>query len=214
MTELHWMLQRYSDNGNSTQGLFFQKTESVPLWISHALEDEFRKDKVAGETRIDAGIRELKIAKFTKTVEQKAHGLFNGNYLVYSGGKYQKTSLIGPYVVDKVINADAFILDTLTPLTVTHRKNYNVAPFGLWFKHHIEITDLPRHKAVYLHAGNSEQHTDACVLLGDTIHNHTIEKDKMERSTQACKRFYDKCYPHLLSGQRAFIEVRDEIMLK
>lgn len=158
---MEWLLQRYSDNGNSTQGLLFEKTTAAPEWFSHCLEDEFRREKVAGETRMDAGRYELKILKQD------------------------------------------------TPLTLKHRESY-----GVWFKYHIEITGLPRHKGVYIHSGSNEQHTDACLLLGDTIHNHTIEKDKMERSLQAVKRFYEKTYPLLESGTRCWIEIRDEITLK
>lgn len=206
---MNWLLQRYSDNKNSTQGLFFRKTESSPIWMSHSLEDEFRKDKVMGETRFDAGTYPLKIAKFVESKTQKNHGFKVGDYLTSNVAPFIKSQTPTRFVVDQVV-ADAFVIDVLTPLTLKHRIAYNIAPFGNWFKHHIEIAELPRHKGVYVHAGNNETHTDACLLLGDTMHNHTIEKDKMERSIQACKRFYDLCYPHLESGKPSFIEVRDE----
>lgn len=211
---MDWLQQRYSDNGNSTQGLFFMKPtppETKLKFMSHCLEDEFRKEKVMGETRYDAGLYELKISKFVKPVKQKAHGLKEGQYLIVNATTgFTPTTVVTELVVDKVIDADNFIIDTLSPLTKKHRIAYNIAPFGNWFKHHIEITGLPRHKSTYVHAGNNEGHTDACLLLGDTMHNHTIEKDKMERSIQACKRFYDICYPHLQSGKRSWLEVRDE----
>lgn len=214
---MDFLQQRYSDNGNSTQGLFFMKAtppETKPIWMAHCLEDEFRKEKVKGETRYDAGLYELKISKFISTVTlQVAHQFKVGDYLNFTAGKYSKSTLPTQYVVDSIINANGFLLDTLSPLTLKHRIAYNIAPFGNWFKHHIEITGLPRHKSTYVHAGNNEGHTDACLLLGDTMHNHTIEKDKMERSIQACKRFYDICYPHLQSGKRSWLEVRDEIKL-
>lgn len=213
---MDFLQQRYSDNGNSTQGLFFQKAspqDTIHKWISHCLEDEFRKDKVMGETRFDAGRYELKISKFISTKVQPVHKFTVGDYLNLSGSTWVKSATATQYVVDAVVDMNQFILDTLSPLTLKHRIAYNVAPFGNWFKHHIEITGLPRHKSVYVHAGNNEGHTDACLLLGDTMHNHTIEKDKMERSIQAVKRFYDICYPYLASGKRSWLEVRDEIKL-
>jgi hypothetical protein len=214
---MDWLQQRYSDNGNSTQGLFFMKAsppETLHKWMCHSLEDEFRKDKVRGETRTDAGRFELKIAKFVEPRVQVNHGFKIGDYLSLTPGKlFVKANIITEFVVDGIVDKNSFFLDTLTPLTKKHRENYNNATFGNWFKHHIEITGLPRHKAVYLHAGNNEKHTDACLLLGDTMHNHTIEKDKMERSIQACKRFYEICYPYLESGKRSYIEIRDEIHL-
>lgn len=214
---MDFLQQRYSDNGNSTQGLFFIKAsppEVLHKWMAHSLEDEFRKDKVMGETRFDAGRYELKISKFVSTTIQKNHGFKIGQYLTKGpAGIFIPANLITEFVVDSVVDAATFVLDTLSPLTKKHRENYNISAFGNWFKHHIEITGLPRHKSVYVHAGNNEGHTDACLLLGDTMHNHTIEKDKMERSIQAVKRFYDICYPHLASGKRSWLEVRDEIKL-
>lgn len=62
---LNWLLQRYSDNGNSTQGLLFEILDGMlkPVWFSHCLEDEHRDKKVMHETRIPAGRYELKIRK-------------------------------------------------------------------------------------------------------------------------------------------------------
>lgn len=61
--QLKWLLQRYSDNGKSTQGLLFELMPGVnkPVWFSHVLEDEHRDIKIKDETRIPAGIYPLKI---------------------------------------------------------------------------------------------------------------------------------------------------------
>lgn len=211
---MNWLLQRYSDNGNSTQGLFFQKTTENHLFHSHSLEDEYREVKVMGETRFDAGTYELKISAFLSKKMQKKHLLRGGDYLVLKNGIYQKTDQITELCVNSIIDDDLFVIDQLSPLTVKHRIAYNIQPFGNWFKHHIEITGLPRHKSVYVHAGNSEKHTDACLLLGDIQSNHMIGPDKMLESIPAVKRFYDICYPFLLSGNKSFIEIRDEKTLR
>lgn len=62
---MNWLIQRYSDNGNSTQGLLFEVVTGLtkPVWFSHVLEDEHRDKKVLHETRIPAGRYELKIRK-------------------------------------------------------------------------------------------------------------------------------------------------------
>jgi hypothetical protein len=162
MIDLNFVLQRYSDNGKGTQGLVLEKiiNSKKPVFFSHVLEDEHRDKKLKGETRIPAGIYELKIRKED------------------------------------------------TPLTLTHRKNY-----GEWFKYHIEVVGIKDFSGVYVHAGNKETHTDGCLLLNDTANNNQIEAGDMARSTQAVKRFYQKVYPHLESGGRAFIEIRDENFL-
>lgn len=154
---MNFILQRYSDNGKSTQGLLFEKGDKKPIFFSHALEDEHRDVKVAAETRIPAGFYELKIRKED------------------------------------------------TVLTIKHRSSY-----GAWFKYHIEITGIKNFSGVYIHAGNSEKHTEGCLLLNDTANNNMIEIGDMERSQQAVKRFYEKVYPVLDSGTKVFIEIRDE----
>ena len=53
------LLQRYSDNGESTLGLWFTDRK----FDGYTLEDEGRIIKVMGETRIPAGIYELMLRK-------------------------------------------------------------------------------------------------------------------------------------------------------
>jgi hypothetical protein len=173
MQDLNFLLQRYSDNGNSTQGLFFEKIDLSGIdmqtleWFSHTLEDEYRAEKVKGETRIPGGkVYELKIRQED------------------------------------------------TPLTIKHRETYNKGEAEPWFEYHIEITGIENFFGCYIHSGISEKHTDGCLLLCDTANNHKIETGDMARSLQAVKRFYQKVYPHLKKGGRAFLEVRDENCLK
>lgn len=68
-----YILQRYSDNGNSTQGLLFRKGHEIPLFKSYTLEDEYRIQKIPGETRIPEGKYEIKKRKSVtpKTVEYR-----------------------------------------------------------------------------------------------------------------------------------------------
>ncbi len=60
-------IQRYSDNGNSTLGLLFIDG----IFRCYTLEDEYRKDKVKGETRIPAGNYELIINPDLTPLTQK-----------------------------------------------------------------------------------------------------------------------------------------------
>lgn len=79
MQDLHFLQQRYSDNGKSTQGLLFNK--AVPhLIFCHVLEDEHREIKVAGETRVDAGLYELKIREEDSPLTIKHREAYNKGY--------------------------------------------------------------------------------------------------------------------------------------
>lgn len=153
------LLQRYSDNKESTQGLLFVDKK----FFCFILEDEHRDVKVMSETRIPSGLYELKIQRSD------------------------------------------------TPLTVKHRADYNKTE--VWFKYHIEVTGIPNFSGVYVHAGNTDDHTAGCLLPADTQGNNQIEEGRQERSIQATKRFYHKVYPALEKGQRVYLKVQDESKL-
>lgn len=65
---LYFLLQRYSDNGDSTLGLLFERRITGPgqvlKFLNYTIEDEHREVKVKSETRIPEGFYELKIARF------------------------------------------------------------------------------------------------------------------------------------------------------
>lgn len=59
---MNFILQRFSDNRESTLGLLF-KVGALISFKCYTLEDEFRESKVSKETRIPAGTYELVIQK-------------------------------------------------------------------------------------------------------------------------------------------------------
>jgi hypothetical protein len=142
-----YLIQRYSDNRDSTLGLLLKVLETAQgqktVLQAYTLEDEYRDDKVMKETRIPAGT----------------------------------------YMVD--------IQKGETPLTLKYRGKYP------WFKHHLEIKNVPGFKGVYIHIGNFDENTDGCILLGDIADNNVISPGSVMKSTEAFRRFYEFVYPHL-----------------
>ena len=64
---------RYSSQKDSTSGALFEVTENGSLnFLCYTLEDEYREDKISGETRIPAGAYQLKLRKV---------GGFHGRYM-------------------------------------------------------------------------------------------------------------------------------------
>ncbi len=94
-----------------------------------------------------------------------------------------------------------------TPKTMQYRAKYP------WFHEHIEILNVKDFKGVYIHIGNRDEDTDACLLLGDTANNNNVAVGEITTSTIAFKRFYEEVYPHLKAGGKAFLEIRDENFL-
>jgi len=88
------------------------------------------------------------------------------------------------------------------------------AKYGDWFKFPIEVIKVPGFSGVLIHTGIDQSHTEGCILLDDTMGNNTVDPaNQGGRSLQAVKRFYEKVYPILESGSKAFLEVRDELFL-
>ena len=62
-----YILQRYSDNRDSTLGVLLKVLDTVqgqrPVLQAYTLEDEYREVKVNGETRIPAGTYQVDIQK-------------------------------------------------------------------------------------------------------------------------------------------------------
>ena len=87
-------------------------------------------------------------------------------------------------------------------LTMRYRQKYN------WFEWHLELQDVPNFSYCYLHIGNFESNSDGCLLCnynivgGNEFHGGN--------STQAFKDFYEEVVALLDSGEKVFIEIRDE----
>lgn len=155
MTDIVDILQRYSDNGESTLGLLLRGG----VFNCYTLEDEARVVKVAGETRIPAGRYPLKLRQ------------------------------------------------ELTPLTQKYRNRFP------WFEWHVEIADVRGFTNVYIHVGNKDDDTDACVLLGDTANNNRVNTGFIGESVPAYERWYKDTLAHLKHGGRAWLQVLDEFQL-
>lgn len=146
-------LLRYNDNGESTLGLFFINKK----FQCYTLEDEQRTEKVAGDTRIDAGIYEVKFR------------------------------------------------EVMSPKTIEYRKKYP------WFTWHLEVTGVPKFDYVYIHIGNKDDHTDACVLVADTANNNSLSDGFIGSSAPAYERIYKIITPALKANERVFIHIKDQV---
>ena len=55
----------------------------------------------------------------------------------------------------------------------------------------LHVTNVPGFEYILIHCGNTDEHTAACLLVGDSQENNQITKDGfIGKSTQAYKRIY------------------------
>ena len=75
---------RYSSGNDSTLGLLFENGAHGREFIAYTIEDEFREEKVSGETRIPEGTYDIKLRKT---------GGFNSRYATKFGEPWHKGML-------------------------------------------------------------------------------------------------------------------------
>ena len=139
----------------------------------------------------------IKILRYSPTNESTLGLLFiNDSWFCYTleNGLMQKYIPDGIY--DLIINYD------VTPLTEKYRKKFT------WFENHIEISNVLGINNAYLHIGNKESDTDACVLLGNSVNNNTCDYGFLGNSTPAFELFYFKIFPLLKGGEKIQIEFK------
>lgn len=119
--------------------------------------------------------------------------------------KYNKTKIPGQ---TRIPNGryKLIINKAETPLTLKHRKVYNVGG-QIWFTFHIQISGIPNFQGVYIHVGNDSEDTEGCLLLGNNANNNKLVDGKISDSTSAVKKFYQKYYPLIDKGTEVFLTI-------
>lgn len=79
---MNFILQRISDNGESTIGNLFLKGDPKHTLFSFTIEDQAQKVKVKSETRIPAGFYELKINAQDTPLTKKHRTAYNNGELI------------------------------------------------------------------------------------------------------------------------------------
>lgn len=92
----------------------------------------------------------------------------------------------------------------LSNLTQYYQSHYK------WFDWHLELQDVPDAKYVYMHVGNTEEDTDACILIANTcdLTPHT-DRGFIGESVDGFKEFYKVAIKHLNDGNHLFVKIKD-----
>ena len=74
----------------------------------------------------------------------------------------------------------------------------------------LHIVDVPGFEYLLIHAGNTDEHTAGCLLVGDSQENNNLVKDGfIGKSTQAYKRVYKKVIDAINNGEDVVITYTD-----
>ena len=70
----------------------------------------------------------------------------------------------------------------------------------------LHVTNVPGFEYILIHCGNTDEHTAACLLVGDSQENNQITKDGfIGKSTQAYKRIYPRIAEAIDCGENVTI---------
>ena len=90
-----------------------------------------------------------------------------------------------------------------TPLTIRYREKYK------WFKHHIELLNVPNFTSIYIHVGNFESDTEGCQVIGMNAHIHNTGF-RNSQSLICYKKLYEIVYPLLAAGKPVYYTIENE----
>ena len=92
----------------------------------------------------------------------------------------------------------------LSGMTKKYRSRFS------WFTWHLELQDVPGFKYVYIHIGNTDEHTDGCLLVANTCDLDPQNGNGFIGDSTSCfKDIYQHVSKALKDGKQVFIEVKD-----
>ena len=83
-----------------------------------------------------------------------------------------------------------------------YKKKYGQAHHGM-----LHLQDVPNFTYILIHAGNTDEHTSGCLIVGETQQDLDISDDGfIGHSGKAYSKLYDKVAKQLLQGRNVSIE--------
>lgn len=92
----------------------------------------------------------------------------------------------------------------LTPLTKKYRSMFD------WFSWHLELQDIPNFTNVYIHIGNKEKDSDACILVNFGCVIKPDSDAVGQISTQAYEKLYKILAPLLEDDVPVYIDIHNK----
>lgn len=94
-----------------------------------------------------------------------------------------------------------------------HHQRYS-QKFPEFHKGMLHVQDVPNFTWILIHIGNTDDDTEGCLLVGDSAVSNKDDKGRINSSTIAYKRMYQKVAEALERGEQVDITYHDEIKLK
>jgi len=91
---------------------------------------------------------------------------------------------------------------TVGSFSERYKKKYGNAHYGM-----LHLQDVPNFTYILIHAGNTDEHTSGCLIVGETQQDLDISDDGfIGHSGKAYSKLYNKVAKELLLGKKVTIE--------
>jgi len=71
------------------------------------------------------------------------------------------------------------------------------------------LQDVPDFEWIYIHTGNTDDHSEGCLLTGDGAMQNVTEDGRVVSSVAAYTRLYEKVVAAILGGEEVWITIAD-----
>jgi len=117
--------------------------------------------------------------------------------------QYQKIKVKGQTRIPEGLYQIKF-REYLTGMTERYRKKYTS-----FFTFHLELQNVPGFKYIYIHSGNTDDHTEGCILVANTVNNNMISDGFAGHSAPAFEKLYKNISQQINTGRKVFIKIED-----
>lgn len=79
--------------------------------------------------------------------------------------------------------------------------------YGDMHKGMLHVKNVPNFKYILFHTGNNDDHTEGCIIVGDTIQTKEESRIPVGQTKGAYKKFYKKVRDAILNGEEVLLHV-------
>ena len=133
--------------------------------------------------------------------------------LLFIDGKFECYTLEDEYRTVKVFGETRIPSGSYTIKLRTeggHHERYK-HKFTSIHKGMLWLQDVPNFEYVYIHIGNTDEDTDACILVGESPNGADYSEARVLNSANNYKRLYYLIMEAINAGERVWFEIKDNL---